>query len=122
MGGTAIEIAGAGPAGLAAAITLAGAGRQVIVHETQGAVGYRFKRDLQGLDNWTTRQDALVELQKQGLTTGFKRLPCRAGNGVFVETTGCAGSCCLHHWTVIRVRAVPRVSPLTQSRYSTVTS
>ncbi|MCO6414525.1 MAG: hypothetical protein J5I92_17460 [Thiogranum sp.] len=79
MGGTAIEIAGAGPAGLAAAITLAGAGRQVIVHEAQGAVGYRFKRDLQGLENWTTRQDALVALQKQGLTIGFKRLPCRAG-------------------------------------------
>ncbi|MFU8830068.1 MAG: FAD-binding protein [Phycisphaerales bacterium] len=51
----AIEIAGAGPAGLAAAITLARVGRVVIVHEAQAEVEYRFKRDLQGLENWTTR-------------------------------------------------------------------
>jgi len=30
-----VEVAGAGPAGLAAAITLAHAGRQMIVYETQ---------------------------------------------------------------------------------------
>lgn len=74
-----IEIAGAGPAGLAAAITLARAGRPVIVHEAQPDVGYRFKRDLQGLENWTSRQDALVVLQELGITTDFKRLPCHHG-------------------------------------------
>lgn len=46
-----INIVGAGPAGLAAAITLARAGRAVIVHEAQAEVGYRFQRDLQGLEN-----------------------------------------------------------------------
>lgn len=45
-----IQIAGAGPAGLAAAITLARAGRQVVVHELQSDVGHRFKRDFQGLE------------------------------------------------------------------------
>lgn len=74
-----VEIAGAGPAGLAAAITLARAGRPVIVHEAQAEVGYRFKRDLQGLENWTTRQDALDILRELGITTDFKRLPCRQG-------------------------------------------
>ncbi|WP_275098042.1 NAD(P)/FAD-dependent oxidoreductase [Sedimenticola hydrogenitrophicus] len=79
MSDTAIEIAGAGPAGLAAAITLARAGRPVIVHEAQAEVGYRFKRDLQGLENWTTRQDALAVLRELGVATDFKRLPCRQG-------------------------------------------
>lgn len=37
-----VKIAGAGPAGLAAAITLAHSGRQVIVYETQKEVGHRF--------------------------------------------------------------------------------
>ncbi|MDT8449140.1 MAG: FAD-dependent monooxygenase [Wenzhouxiangellaceae bacterium] len=74
-----IEIAGAGPAGLAAAITLARAGRPVVVHEAQVRVGYRFKRDLQRLENWTTRQDALDALRDLGIATDFKRLPCRQG-------------------------------------------
>lgn len=79
MESSTIEIAGAGPAGLAAAITLARAGRSVIVHEAQAEVGYRFGRDLQGLENWTTRQDALKALQGQGITLDFKRLPCCQG-------------------------------------------
>jgi hypothetical protein len=49
------------------------------VHEAQAEVGYRFKRDLQGLENWTTRQDALAVLREQGIATGFKSLPCRQG-------------------------------------------
>lgn len=75
----AIEIVGAGPAGLAAAITLARAGRAVTVHEAQREVGYRFKRDLQGLENWCTRQDVLTVLQEQGIAADFKMLPCRRG-------------------------------------------
>ena len=43
----AVEIAGAGPAGLAAAITLAQAGRRVVVHEMQKEVGRRFGGDFQ---------------------------------------------------------------------------
>lgn len=79
MSDSAIEIAGAGPAGLAAAITLAHAGRPVIVHEARAEVGYRFKRDLQGLENWTTQQDALAVLRELGMATDFKMLPCYQG-------------------------------------------
>ncbi len=74
-----IQIAGAGPAGLAAAITLARAGRVVLVHEAHREVGYRFRRDLQGLENWTTKRDVLEVLQDLGITTDFKKVPCRRG-------------------------------------------
>ncbi len=74
-----VEIAGAGPAGLAAAITLAQAGRKVVVHETQKEVGHRFGGDFQGIENWTTEEDALSVLEKQGITTDFSAMPCRNG-------------------------------------------
>jgi len=82
----AVEIAGAGPAGLAAAITLAQAGRQVIVHEMQKEVGHRFGSDFQGLENWTTQGDALTVLQASGLTTDFTAMPCR--NGTVFDPAG----------------------------------
>lgn len=74
-----IQIAGAGPAGLAAAITLARAGRRVIVHAAQREVGYRFQNDLQGLENWTTERDVLNELREMALTTAFAQRACREG-------------------------------------------
>ncbi len=74
-----IEIAGAGPAGLAAAITLARAGRRVLVHEAQREVGYRFQGDLQGLENWTLERDVLDELHEMELTTAFAHRACREG-------------------------------------------
>lgn len=71
-----IQIAGAGPAGLAAAITLAHTGKKVLVHEAQPDVGWRFKRDLQGLENWTTDRDVLHVLDDYGITTDCDYLPC----------------------------------------------
>ncbi len=77
--GAEVHIAGAGPAGLAAAITLARAGRAVVVHEARKEVGCRFGGDLQGLENWTTREDVLLALEELGLTTDFNTVPCRQG-------------------------------------------
>ncbi len=67
----AIQIAGAGPAGLAAAITLARAGREVVVHEAHDEVGHRFQRDFQGLENWSSPVDALSALKNMGLDCNF---------------------------------------------------
>jgi len=77
--GERIEIAGAGPAGLAAAITLARAGRQVVVHELQPDVGHRFKRDFQGLESWSTARDALEQLREIGISTDFTAQPFARG-------------------------------------------
>jgi len=71
-----VEVVGAGPAGFAAAITLALAGRRVLVHEAQNEVGHRFGADLQGLENWSTKGDVLGVLRDAGITTAFEKLPC----------------------------------------------
>lgn len=78
-GAKSFEVVGAGPAGLAAAITLARAGQRVIVHEAHKTVGYRFQGDLQGLENWSTPQDVLAVLRELGVTTEFEMLPCDRG-------------------------------------------
>ncbi len=69
-----IGVVGAGPAGLAAAITLARGGRRVVVHEARPGVGHRFGGDLQGLENWTTTTDVLDGLRELGITTDFAQL------------------------------------------------
>ena len=74
-----IQIAGAGPAGLSAAITLARAGRKVIVHEAFAEVGHRFGQDLQGLENWSETGDVLNWLHELGIDTDFETFPCREG-------------------------------------------
>ncbi len=71
-----VTIAGAGPAGLAAAIALAQAGKKVVVHEAQKEVGHRFQCDFQGLENWTTEKDVLESLKELRITTRFRYRPC----------------------------------------------
>lgn len=83
---TAVKIVGAGPAGLAAAITLAQVGRKVVVHEAHNEVGHRFGGDFQGLENWSSDEDVLSVLAGQGLSTEFVALPCR--NGIAFDPQG----------------------------------
>ena len=58
---------GAGPAGLSAAYLLAREGFQVEVFERSHTVGHRFHGDFQGLENWSSDQDVIEELEEWGL-------------------------------------------------------
>src|SRR5712691_3149081 len=72
-----IHVSGAGPAGLAAALTAHRAGRRVIVHERFADVGHRFHDDFQGLENWTTDGDVIDELAELGIEPTFDHTPVR---------------------------------------------
>jgi len=73
----AIEISGAGPAGLAAALAVTAGGQRALVYEKRADVGGRFHGDFQGLENWTTREDVLEELASLGIQTGFEHIAVR---------------------------------------------
>jgi flavin-dependent dehydrogenase len=70
-----IEIVGAGPAGLSAALTTARQGGHAIVFERHADVGQRFHGDFQGLENWTTDLDVLEELESLGIQPTFEHTP-----------------------------------------------
>ena len=81
-----IEILGAVPAGLSAALTVARAGRAVTLYERAPDVGRRFHGDLQGLENWTTSVDVLEELAAMGIEPTFDFTAIR--EGVFFDFDG----------------------------------
>ncbi|MCH2349036.1 MAG: NAD(P)-binding protein, partial [Candidatus Poseidoniales archaeon] len=62
-----VHIMGAGLSGLAAAIILADAGREVHVHDIRDDSGARFDGDFQGLENWTSDSDFVDELAAWGI-------------------------------------------------------
>jgi len=81
-----IEISGAGPAGLAAAIAIVRAGGNARVYERRNDVGARFQGDFQGLENWTTETGVLEELDGIGIAPYFEHAPvnevtCYGPNG-----------------------------------------
>jgi flavin-dependent dehydrogenase len=66
-----IRIAGAGPSGLAAAIALAKAGRDVEVHEAKSDVGTRFIGDLQIIEASSEREPVPEFLDRIGIARNF---------------------------------------------------
>ena len=62
-----IHIMGAGLSGLAAAIVLAKAGREVHVHDIREDSGARFDGDFQALENWSMDTDFFDQLKDWGL-------------------------------------------------------
>ena len=74
-----ITVVGAGPSGLAAAISLARAGRAGVGREWHDTVGHRFHDDFQGLENWSDPRDVLDELRDTGLGTEFDAFPLQEG-------------------------------------------
>ncbi len=72
-----ITISGAGPTGLAAAITAARAGAAVTVYERHARVGHRHHGDFQGLENWSTEGDVLEELAALGIEPDCELAPFR---------------------------------------------
>ena len=85
-GQSAVEILGAGPAGLSAALTAARAGREVSICERRAECGSRFHGDLQGLENWTTPGDVLEELDSMGIAPTFEHFAIH--DGVFFGPDG----------------------------------
>ncbi|UYN88910.1 MAG: NAD(P)-binding protein [Anaerolineales bacterium] len=77
--GKEIKIAGAGPAGLAAAIVLARAGHPVSVFEQRANVGGRFNDDFQGIESWSTDIDPLEEFHQLGIATNWWLRPFHGG-------------------------------------------
>ena len=65
-------VAGAGPAGLAASITLARAGAGVVLYERGSDVGRQYDGNLQMLTNYPDRKDALDELRELAPDTGVR--------------------------------------------------
>lgn len=70
-----VQISGAGPSGLTAALTAVQGGRQVVVYERSRDVGHRFHDDFQGLENWTTDGDVLEELASLAIEPTFAHTP-----------------------------------------------
>jgi flavin-dependent dehydrogenase len=67
-----LDIVGAGPAGLSAAIAARMCGADVTVYEKRADVGMRFHGDFQGLENWTAELDVLDELDAIGIRHDFE--------------------------------------------------
>ena len=78
-----IDVIGAGPAGLVAAINLAKGGYAVTLHEAAAGAGHRFHGDFQGIENWTTKSDVRDFLKRINVDVNFRFEPYRGG--IFVS-------------------------------------
>lgn len=74
-----VNIIGAGPAGLTAAIVLRKHGYSVRVFEMSSDVGHRLNGDFQGLENWSSERDITELLKEIGIETNFLCVPYYRG-------------------------------------------
>lgn len=74
-----VNIIGAGPAGLTAAIVLRKNGFPVKVYEMSSDVGHRLHGDFQGLENWSDEKDIIELLKELGLNINFLCVPYYGG-------------------------------------------
>jgi len=70
-----VKVLGAGPSGLTAAVNLVKAGYRVEVFEKKRSVGQRFNGDLQGLENWSDKEDVRRMLKNMNLNINFDFSP-----------------------------------------------
>jgi len=75
-----VSVIGAGPAGLVAAINLAKNDYPVTVYEMKQDVGTRFNGDYQGIENWSTEEDARAFLEAIGIAPDFRFAPYAGGD------------------------------------------
>ncbi|NOZ69288.1 MAG: NAD(P)/FAD-dependent oxidoreductase [Deferribacteres bacterium] len=73
-----INIIGAGPAGLTAAIVLRRHGFPR-VYEMSSHVGHRLSGDFQGFENWSSERDITEVLKETGIEINFLYVPCYGG-------------------------------------------
>jgi len=74
-----VNIVGAGPAGLTAAIVLRKQGVPVRIFEKAPDVGHRLNGDFQGLENWSSERDITEILKEIGIGSNFLCTPCYEG-------------------------------------------
>jgi len=79
-----INIVGAGPGGLTAAISLAKNGYGVNLYEKNNSAGLRFNSDFQGLENWSDEEDTLNILTRLGIKINFLCHPYSGDDGYFI--------------------------------------
>lgn len=70
-----LNIIGAGPSGLTAAITAAKAGIKVTLYEKRDTVGARFNNDYQGFENWSSHQTISELLKLINININFDMTP-----------------------------------------------
>ncbi|GIW21967.1 MAG: NAD(P)/FAD-dependent oxidoreductase [Candidatus Sericytochromatia bacterium] len=70
-----IKIAGAGISGLSSAIFLKKFGFLPEIYEIKSSVGYRFKGDFQGFENWSSDKDIIDILKDLELDINFNFIP-----------------------------------------------
>ncbi|MDP6125975.1 MAG: NAD(P)/FAD-dependent oxidoreductase [Candidatus Latescibacteria bacterium] len=73
-----VIVAGAGPAGLCAAIELSRRGHQVVVYERHTDVGWRFSDGYQILPNFMDNEPVPAMLSRLGISVNFTFLPRRS--------------------------------------------